>query len=191
MWFLILFSIVGLEEYIRRKFPQAMWRDGWGRVESFMRVLFSFLVLITIVGVVTVSFVGVTHGISVAFVGPLQDIYDYNIEIDKQAELVALSNQMSIQGQFFLGTGRVDGKMKYTYIKKLDQGVKLKSADAEDYIVKQKEGANPRIYERTKVVNPRNLMELFWSQNTFANFYSQKFIVIPEGSVKHGFSIST
>lgn len=115
-------------------------------------------------------------GLAVAFMLPQRT----KTTIEKY-ELVALRDNSSVEGRMFLGSGRVDGKMVFTFYYKEGDYFNLKQVDAKDakIHITQGEPHVERIYEKpTKSII-----------NWFAlDANCSKYIIhVPEGTIQNNY----
>lgn len=57
--------------------------------------------------------------------------------LDNETELVALKDNLSVEGSFFLGSGSFGEEMKYYYCVNTDWGYKVKSIDADRAYIRE------------------------------------------------------
>src|SRR5690606_33477623 len=124
---IIIFSIIGmvLMWFITREYD-----DDWFAISFFGSM-----------GCMTGGFIG--------FVFALAIIPSDTKQVVTTNSLIALKDTSSLQGSFFLGTGSINGEMKYTFYYEADNGFKLKQLD--NYRVSIKYDNHPRIETITKV----------------------------------------
>lgn len=101
------------------------------------------------------------------------------IEIQETAELVAIKDNLGIEGYNFLFSGSVKDELKYYYIYEEPQkGLTTNSIDADiSYIKYVTEGTQPYMEEWVQRHESKVLYWLFFAQETGYTFY------LPEGSV--------
>jgi len=124
--------------------------------------------------------IGGIIGTAVAFALPAKTEIvktNYNLE--------ALQDNNSVKGSFFLGSGQIDGKMKYVFYYERDGFYKLEQADYEEVKVKYSE-------EKPKAerFNRKNVKDAFI--NNFAidcNCYQEYIIYVPKGTIKQNYSL--
>jgi hypothetical protein len=131
-----------------------------------------------------VAFLGLTIGgfigTAIAFVLPAKT------EIVKTTyNLEALQDNNSLKGSFFLGSGQIEGKMKYVFYYERDGFYRLEQADYEEVKVKYSE-------EKPKAerFNRKNVKDAFI--NNFAidcNCYQEYIIYVPKGTIKQNYSL--
>lgn len=106
------------------------------------------------------------------------------IELKKTEPLYALQDNTGPHGIFVLGSGRVDGEMRYFYLTEEAGGKKLKSIATENVVLYEDETANPRIE--------------FWCNRVKSKFLRVSFITseeeiikiyIPGGTIKYEFNV--
>jgi hypothetical protein len=62
-------------------------------------------------------------------------------ELIEESELVALQDNITTQGSFFLGSGSVDGELKYFFYEKSGQGFKSRSVHSDGVILVESDEA--------------------------------------------------
>lgn len=124
--------------------------------------------------------IGGIIGTAVAFALPAKT------EIVKTTyNLEALQDNNSVKGSFFLGSGQIDGKMKYVFYYERDGFYKLEQADYEEVKVKYSD-------EKPKAerFNRKNVKDAFI--NNFAidcNCYQEYIIYVPKGTIKQNYTL--
>ena len=124
--------------------------------------------------------IGGIIGTSVAFALPAKTEIvktNYNLE--------ALQDNNSVKGSFFLGSGQIDGKMKYVFYYENEGYYKLEQADYSEVKVKYSD-------EKPKAerFNRKNVKDAF--MNNFAidcNCYQEYIIYVPKGTIKQNYSL--
>lgn len=102
-------------------------------------------------------------------------------------QLCALQDNNSVQGNFFLGSGNIDGSMKYIYLTKTeDGGYLMGSVNATDAIVHEID-SKPHITKYTQKYKNSDITYWF-GDPMFSNVKSQ--IFVPNGSIKYNFNIN-
>jgi hypothetical protein len=99
--------------------------------------------------------------------------------------LEALQDNNSVKGSFFLGSGQIEGKMKYVFYYERDGFYKLEQADYEEVRIKYSEGR-----PKAERFNKRNVKDAFI--NNFAidfNCYNEYIIYVPKGTIKQNYSL--
>lgn len=104
----------------------------------------------------------------------------------KTQNLVALKDNSSVHGDFFLGIGTVDEEIKYSFYYEEEPGVyMLKTLDADYVQIAYSEGQNPRLETRYDCSRPGA-----WLMPGFDGCdesYPDYRLVIPNGSIKSNF----
>ena len=124
--------------------------------------------------------IGGIIGTAVAFALPAKTEIvktNYNLE--------ALQDNNSVKGSFFLGSGQIEGKMKYVFYYENDGYYKLEQADYNEVKVKYSD-------EKPKAerFNRKNVKDAFI--NNFAidcNCYQEYIIYVPKGTIKQNYSL--
>lgn len=128
-----------------------------------------------IVGIFMYLFVSLIIGCAL----PLKNITE-NINI------YALQDNASIQGSFFLGSGNINGTMKYYYLTKNEDGVIMNTINADNVIIVESSD-KPHIE-----IDKQKFKEGFWNSQIFLGSFETTIktkIIIPKGSVKYGFNV--
>ena len=99
--------------------------------------------------------------------------------------LEALQDNNSVKGSFYLGSGQIDGKMKYVFYYENDGYYKLEQADYNEVKVKYSD-------EKPKAerFNRKYIKDAFI--NNFAidcNCYQEYIIYVPKGTIKQNYSL--
>jgi hypothetical protein len=124
--------------------------------------------------------IGGIIGTAVAFALPAKT------EIVKTTyNLEALQDNNSVKGSFFLGSGQIEGKMKYVFYYENEGYYKLEQADYNEVKVKYSD-------EKPKAerFNRKNVKDAFI--NNFAidcNYYQEYIIYVPKGTIKQNYTL--
>lgn len=124
--------------------------------------------------------IGGIIGTAVAFALPAKT------EIVKTTyNLEALQDNNSVKGSFFLGSGQIEGKMKYVFYYENEGYYKLEQADYSEVKVKYSD-------EKPKAerFNRKNVKDAFI--NNFAidcNCYQEYIIYVPKGTIKQNYTL--
>jgi hypothetical protein len=100
-------------------------------------------------------------------------------------EIISLQSNTSLSGEFFLGTGSVQGEKVYYYYVRTDRGAISKRVDADRTYVKEKSGTPKITRIRYEQKNPSNWYFVIPPKDTLEE-YNQ--IQVPEGSIKREFN---
>ena len=129
---------------------------------------------------ISAIFIGGIIGTALAFVLPAKT------EIVKTTyNLEALQDNNSVKGSFFLGSGQIEGKMKYVFYYERDGFYKLEQADYSKVKVKY---SNEK--PKAEIFNRKNVKDAFI--NNFAidcNCYQEYIIYVPKGTIKQNYSL--
>ena len=129
---------------------------------------------------ISAIFIGGIIGTALAFVLPAKT------EIVKTTyNLEALQDNNSVKGSFFLGSGQIEGKMKYVFYYERDGFYKLEQADYSKVKVKY---SNEK--PKAERFNRKNVKDAFI--NNFAidcNCYQEYIIYVPKGTIKQNYSL--
>ena len=117
--------------------------------------------------------------IGAAIPGPVRST-EHHVE-----KLYAFEDDASIEGHFFLGSGRVDGEMKYYYIYETDDGgYKMDSIDTSNAVLYYIDDDNCRIeYDNFVYSNP---VHYFFGIGPLETTYK---IYIPKGSIINNYQV--
>ena len=117
--------------------------------------------------------------IGAAIPGPVRSTEHH---VDK---LYAFEDNTSVEGHFFLGSGKVDGEMEYYYIYETeDGGYKMDSIDTSDAVLYYIDDDNCRIeYDDFVYSNP---IHYFFGIGPLETTYK---IYIPEGSIINNYQV--
>lgn len=103
------------------------------------------------------------------------------VELQTQ-QIIALQDNIGVEGSFFLGSGAIDSEPHYTYMIETERGFKLENVEADDsYIIYDN---SPRIETRYKSLKYdwMYLIAIKWPSAEYT-FY------IPEGSIYTGYKV--
>lgn len=147
--------------------------DGWGFIE---KVLATFLY--AIIGFI----IGLVLAIGSSIISDLtfekESIYIGSKEIH------ALRDNVGITGQFFLGSGGVDSKLKYHYITKEDKGMRTRSVDVGNAYINEIDGVEPSVSYYKKQFKNKTIQWL-----TPAFYISELIFEVPPNSVIQDYNI--
>lgn len=108
--------------------------------------------------------------------------HEYTVVDEKNSyELVALTNDTDVSGQFFLGTGSIGEDQVYAFMYLEDGGVRTGRIDA-DEVRLYEDSESPRIETLQRCVD----LTFFWTSCTQR---SVKNVYIPEGSIWMGYEV--
>ena len=141
------------------------------------------------------TFMAVINGVVGALIGLfisviISAIVDEKAEketyIYKEEPIYALSDNESIEGSFFLGSGRINGDMKYVFIAEEENGKIMKDINAGNTYIIEDDDEEPRIeyyYERYK--NKSIPKYFFGIDDSFSHYV----VRIPEDSIMNQYKI--
>jgi len=125
-------------------------------------------------------FIGAILGAVIAFTLPAKT------EIVKTTyNLEALQDNNSVKGSFFLGSGQIEGKMKYVFYYENEGYYKLEQADYNEVKVKYSDEK-----PKAELFNRKNVKDAFI--NNFAidcNCYQEYIIYVPKGTIKQNYTL--
>jgi len=125
--------------------------------------------------------IGVT---TVLIGGTILIVLPADTEINKyEYDLVTLQDNFSNSGSFFLGSGNIDGKMKYVYYYKSQGGFKMGQIDYDNAVIRY--GNTPRIdrYRREMVDNWKSYFAMDIPHD------SLYVITVPKGTIKTNYNL--
>jgi uncharacterized membrane protein len=104
--------------------------------------------------------------------------------VDYTENIYSLQDNIGIEGRFYLGAGRISDDLKYYYIVKNNNQIKIKSIDnSDDLIIEESDTETPQvIHYKYKFTN--KIIE-----NNFNASGEAIKIVIPKGSIKYDFNM--
>ncbi len=76
--------------------------------------------------------------------GALADKSDFERKT-KTFQLVSLDNSVNASGQFFLGSGSIQGEKRYFYMTETEKGIASRSVDASDAYIVETDTTSPKI----------------------------------------------
>ncbi|MFQ3543493.1 hypothetical protein Q7A53_05355 [Halobacillus rhizosphaerae] len=104
-------------------------------------------------------------------------------KVSSTINIVALQDGQGVHGEFFLGSGYIDGELQYNYAIKKDGGYKIDSINASSYVVRYiDDNSKPRIEEIEEGFENNFLKFMFFTG-------TKKYIYVPQGTVKEGYNI--
>lgn len=98
-------------------------------------------------------------------------------------KIFALQDNQNTAGSFFLGSGTLDGVMKYTYMVETYDGYLMQSIEADTVTIKYSN--DPKIETFTREFTNSTVKFLFIAPIGG----SKQIISIPEGSIKNGYNV--
>ena len=102
--------------------------------------------------------------------------------------LEALQDNNGVSGSYFLGTGSIEGKMKYVYYyRDADSLYHMKQYDYENASIKYSTDEPKIIITKEHVVNPKDATINYFGLKTLFN--ESAIIYIPKGSIKQNFTL--
>jgi len=169
MYILLLLSVLGIfiALYISTK-------DGWcGIFEVIFDVFFGFLV-------------GGTLGLLIAIIigSFIPDKYTENVEVPEY-KIYNLQDNSNVSGSFFLGSGRVDEKMAYTfYIHTVDGYVPM-SLETSTCAIKETDDIKPQMVSVKRKFKNKNFDK--WAATTDPTICH--IIYVPKGTIVKNYNL--
>jgi hypothetical protein len=147
-----------------------------------IKIWISCEIILSIAIVLLCACVGAIIGAGISIVIGLIPKIEYD-QISKQ-ELIALKDNISINGSFFLGSGNIDGKLKYYfYIKTKSGGFKAQNIEAD----------NVEIFENNKtpciIKYESKFKNIIWNWIAFT-IKEKAEINIPKGSILRNYKLN-
>lgn len=100
----------------------------------------------------------------------------------EDVDIYALQDNIATEGSFFLGSGHVDGELKYFYVEKTDIGYTVKHVDADQTYIKY---TSDRCHIERYTYTYNN-----WLVNLIAVPLTDRYIIyIPEGSIVNNYTV--
>jgi hypothetical protein len=104
--------------------------------------------------------------------------------ISSEQQIYALQDNNSVKGSFFLGSGSIDGTMKYAYLIKSEDGVEIKYIDSDGVIIVEEDSNKPRI-----ITYSNRFTSGFWNKMSWCTISDKTKIYIPKNSVKYDYKV--
>lgn len=163
MYLIILFGIISLIRYFIINWDDL--NDKFYRSETLF---------ISLIPLIAGGLIGYGSAYALSYILPIKtEIQTYKIE------LVNLNDKNNTEGDFFLGSGQIEGVMKYTYYYKSEDGYKLGTINAEGVLIKYTDEL-PHIEIHKKKLTKDSFINKF----VILNNNDEISIHIPEGSIK-------
>jgi hypothetical protein len=166
---IILFMVFGLIFSF-----YTLWKDnyfGFNFVDVVLNSLESILCVI-VAGLV---------GIGVAFTLPMKT----TPKMDTY-KIVCLQDNNSTTGRFFLGTGQIEGKMKYVFYYEENGGFKMKQTGYENTTVKYSDVTKVERYREEPV---ESFINYFAIDDCYSESNMNFIIYVPQGTIKNNYSL--
>ena len=164
MWTIIIITAIALFIAIYQEY------NSYYHSDFVDYILVSFLAIL----------IGGSIGIATALALPTKTEIvktTYNLEV--------LQDNNSVEGSFFLGSGQIEGKMKYVFYYEKDGYYKLEQADYNEVKVKYSDEKPKAERFRQKDVKDAFI-------NNFAidcNYHQEYIIYVPKGTIKQNYSL--
>tara|TARA_R110002020_G_scaffold381847_1_gene592758 strand:+ start:189 stop:692 length:504 start_codon:yes stop_codon:yes gene_type:complete len=124
--------------------------------------------------------VGFLVGFTITFILPAEtevNIYNYDIE--------TLQDNSSVSGDFFLGSGNIEGNMKYVFYYKTNGGFKMKQIDYDDVIIKYSETRKEVIEHKEEMVSDSWINNFAYDASTVLEYE----VFVPKGTIRSNFNL--
>jgi hypothetical protein len=123
-------------------------------------------------------------GVSLALGGVFADRSDFK-KTTETVVLVSLNNSTSASGEFFLGSGSVQGQKRYYYMTETEKGIASRSVEARDAYIVETDTTSPKIV-RHKFNGKLQLWYIpVIKRPSEVENYDR--VYVPEGSIKNQF----
>jgi len=126
------------------------------------------------------SFIGFCFGTIIAFILPMDTYnkeYSYNIE--------SLQDNNSVEGNFFLGCGQIDGKMKYVFYYEENGLYKMMQLDYEKVQIKYTDG-KPKVNVTQNY--PTEVYINYFALDT--DIFDKTYVIeVPKNTIKNNFNL--
>lgn len=147
-----------------------------GYMDFFDKIMISFLTLGCTALVVGV-FCFILLGLSSAFA-------ESSYIKTSESKIIALQDNSSAVGSFFLGSGIVEGSMQYTYMTKENEEMQMHTLKIDEATLIY--SSEPRIEKYEKIFDSKVIRFLFGRQPIGDTVYK---LYIPEGTVKESYNV--
>jgi hypothetical protein len=165
LWVIIwLLVVIGFTVYTIRD----RWSD-WGDVA--MAFFGSFMAGFAIVMMVTLFSSAICD-----------EVCDKTWYTSSDVEIHALQDNITTEGRFFLGSGQVDGNLKYFYVEDTEFGYTVRDVDADNTYIKNTDG---KCHLETQTYEFDN----WFVRLIAAPMGERRIFYIPEGSILQNYNI--
>lgn len=146
----------------------------------FINSLDDFISYIICIGfTISISLLGGLIGILIAFALPAET----EMTCVETSQIVNLQDNNSVEGNFFLGTGYIEGEMKYVFYYQIDStSFKMKQVSFYNAIIKYSDIPKVEKYINKPTDSKINLFAL---DNEINNYI----IYVPKGSIKNNYEL--
>lgn len=148
--------------------------EGFGVIEG---ICIGFITMIVTSLFTLFIFIGVGAASSL--------IFDSTMHKVKDQKVIALQDGRSTSGEFFLGTGSVDSKIKYTYMTVEENEMEMKQIDYDDAVLIYSPHPKVEVY---KAHYKNKIVKFFFGDQPFLSNTKYK-IYVPEGTVKESYNV--
>ena len=136
---------------------------------------------ISLFGAALGGLLGILFGLMIAFALPAKMEV-----IDTQWNIESLQDGNSVNGNFLLGCGSVNGKMKYSFYYQYNDGYKMQQLDIDDVVVKYSDKTPVVIEHKTTMVDPKKAFINYFAIDDNSKTYD---IYIPKGTIKTNYNL--
>jgi hypothetical protein len=163
---IILFAILGLVISIIKFWTYLEWQ--------FSQILGHIIVSIFFIFIFSIA------GFVVAYILPM----DTETKIDTY-KIICLQDNNDQSGKLFLGTGSIEGKMKYVFYYQEDSIYKLKQIDCENASIILSDSARVERYRKEKTKAFIN----YFALDDLCEHSMMFVIYVPKGSIKNNYNL--
>ena len=152
-----------------------------GLVVAVEYVWYGRPILLNIFATMCLICVGAFIGLLVAFILPMK-----TKTVMESYKIVSLQDNNSSEGNFFLGSGYMDGKIKYAFYYQKDDGYKLKTVDSENTTIRYSDNIKCERYKQAEV---KSFINYFAIDDLSSESNSEYIIYVPKGTIKENYSL--
>lgn len=106
--------------------------------------------------------------------------------IMNEYKIVALQDNNSTSGNFYLGSGQINSEMKYVFYCEEEDGFKMKQANFEHTVIKYSDTIKCEVYREIEV---KSFINYFALDCSVEEENLKHIIYIPKGSIKSNYSL--
>ena len=106
--------------------------------------------------------------------------------IDDKFTIVCLQDNSSVSGKFFLGSGNVNGSMKYTFYYNYNNGYKLCQLNTDKTTINYSDSAAIMVQHTNTMVNPKKAFVNYFAIDLEDYTYD---IYVPKGTIKTNYNL--
>lgn len=155
--------------------------DRWERVESIASSVFLSAVLSLILSFMVLILI--------------RDNYFNTIETERMVlkeEIITLKDNVETKGSFFVGSGNINGQMKYYFmVKTVDGNIMKESPATNTYIQETNSDVGYHMtYKKYTTIDPKHKNNWYYTdKEKEARRYSKEILIVPNGTILHEYKI--